>query len=108
MKVALLGAKWLPSAALTDQMVMPLVGLPSASVHVKAAPPQSCTSMPRCFLYQAHRAFGSLAFMKMPPMPVTLRMQSPSSCSVQEFPGVCAVEATYVHRFQELRVEVPE
>src|SRR6476659_3534351 len=77
MKLDLLGAKWVPSAGLTDQMVMPVVGLPSPSVHVKAAPPQSWTSMPRCFLYQAHKAFGSLALMKMPPMPFTLRMLSP-------------------------------
>ena len=41
MKVDLLGAKWLPSAELTDQIVVPLVGLPAESVQVKAVPPQS-------------------------------------------------------------------
>src|ERR1700754_799850 len=55
-----------------DQMVVPAVGLPDASVQVKAAPPQSCTSMPRCFLYQSRIPAGSRAWKKMPPMPVTL------------------------------------
>src|SRR5438876_11501647 len=54
-----------------DQIVVPPTGLPSASVQRKAAPPQSCTSMPRCRLYQACIAFGSLALKKMPPIPVT-------------------------------------
>src|SRR3954468_4873819 len=74
MKLDLLGAKCVPSAGLTDQMVMPFVGLPSASVHVNAAPPHSCTSIPRCFRYQSQSALGSFALMKMPPMPVTRRM----------------------------------
>src|SRR5260221_14232261 len=72
MKVDLLGAKCLPSDGPIDQAVVPLVGLPSESVHSKAAPPQGWTSIPRCFLYQSHSALGSLALMKMPPMPVTL------------------------------------
>src|SRR5258708_267185 len=76
MKVDLLGAKCLPSAGPIDQAVVPLVGLPSASVQSKAAPPQSWTSIPRCFLYHSHSAFGSLALMKMPPMPVTLRIRT--------------------------------
>src|SRR5437868_14929169 len=32
--------------------------------------------MPRCFLYQAPSALGSLAVKKMPPMPVTRRIQA--------------------------------
>src|SRR5690348_280468 len=76
MKVDLLGAKCFPSAGKTDQTVVPLVGLPAESVQVKAVPPQGWTSMPRCFLYHSRRALGSLALMKMPPMPVTLRIRA--------------------------------
>src|ERR1041384_409910 len=76
MKVALLGAKCLPSAGPIDQAVVPLVGLPAASVQSKAAPPQLCTSIPRCCLYHALSALGSLALKKMPPMPVTLRTRT--------------------------------
>src|ERR1700730_819684 len=71
MKEAVLGAKESPSAGPMDQIVVPPTGLPSASIQPKAAPPQSCTSMPRCRLYQACIAFGSLALKKMPPIPVT-------------------------------------
>src|SRR5687768_3337580 len=77
MKVDLLGANCLPSAGPTDQIVVPLVAFPSASAQVKAAPPQSWTSIPRCRLYQAPSALGSFALMKMPPMPVTRRMPEP-------------------------------
>src|SRR4051794_6250173 len=76
MKVDVLGAKCLPSAGPTDQTVVPRVGLPAESVQVKAVPPQGWTSIPRCFLYQSHSVFGSLALMKMPPMPVTLRIRT--------------------------------
>src|ERR1700693_3998331 len=71
MKVAVLGANWSPCAAPMDQTVVPANGLPSPSVQVKAVPPHSCTSMPRCRLYQACSAGASLALKKMPPMPVT-------------------------------------
>src|SRR5215472_15044621 len=74
MKDDVLGAKCLPSAAPMDQTVMPPVGFPASSVQVKAVPPHSCTSIPKCFWYQARRAAGSLAWKKMPPMPVTLFM----------------------------------
>src|SRR3569623_216916 len=74
MKVDLLGAKCLPSAASIDHAVVPFVGLPAASVHENAAPPQGCTSMPRCRLYQARSVTGSFALKKTPPMPVTLLM----------------------------------
>src|SRR3954470_6554973 len=77
MKVDVLGANCLPSAGPIDHAVVPLAGLPSASAQSKAAPPHACTSMPRCFLYQSHSALGSLALMKMPPMPVTLRIRPP-------------------------------
>src|ERR1700716_2925620 len=71
MKEAVLGAKESPSAGPLDQIFLPPPGLPSALVQPKAAPPQSCTSIPRCRLYQACIAFGSLALKKMPPIPVT-------------------------------------
>src|SRR5579864_3865212 len=76
MNVDLLGAKCLPSAGPIDHAVVPLKGLPLASVHSKAAPPQDWTSIPRCVLYQSHSALGSLALRKMPPMPVTLRIRT--------------------------------
>src|ERR1700744_456062 len=71
MKGAVLGAKESLPAAPMDQTVDPPEGLPCASVHEKAVPPQSCTSMPRCRLYQACNALGALALKKMPPIPVT-------------------------------------
>src|SRR5688572_17027225 len=77
MKDAVLGAKWSPSAGPTDHMVVPATGLPSPSVQVNAVPPHSCTSIPRCRLYQACSAGASLALQKMPPMPVTRFMEPP-------------------------------
>src|ERR1700693_5032604 len=77
MKVAVLGANWSPCAEPMDQMVVPATGLPSPSVQVKAVPPHSCTSIPRCRLYQACNAGASLALKKMPPMPVTRFMEPP-------------------------------
>src|SRR6187401_1133117 len=71
MKGALPGAKWSPSALPTDQIVEPATGLTAASVQRNAVPPHACTSMPRCLLYQACSAAGSLAWKKTPPMPVT-------------------------------------
>src|SRR6478736_9745773 len=76
MNGAVLGANVSLSAEWIDQTVVPDDGLPSASVQLKAVPPQACTSMPRCRWYQACRAFGSLAEKKMPPMPVTRFMRS--------------------------------
>src|SRR5580700_7348054 len=78
-----------------DQTVVPLAGFPAASVQVKAVPPQSWTSIPRCFLYQAHSAFGSLALKKMPPMPVTLRISTSEvgkEPSVAHPPSNCEAE----------------
>src|SRR6187399_755089 len=60
-----------------DQTVVPAIGLPSLSVQVKAVPPHSWTSIPRCRLYQACSAGASLALKKMPPMPVTRFMEPP-------------------------------
>src|SRR6266700_797846 len=77
MKVAVLGAKWSLCAEAIDQMVVPAAGLPSPSVQVKAVPPHSWTSIPRCRLYQACSAEASLALKKMPPMPVTRFMEPP-------------------------------
>src|SRR4026208_391605 len=77
MNVAVLGANWSPCAEPMDQMVVPATGLPSAPGQVKAVPPQSWTSIPRCCLYQACRDGASLALKKMPPMPVTRFMCPP-------------------------------
>src|SRR3954466_5087160 len=77
MKVDLLGAKCSPSAASMDHAVVPLVGLPAASVQSNAAPPHSWTSIPRCSLYQARSATGSFALKKIPPIPVTLFIEPP-------------------------------
>src|SRR4051812_23594721 len=71
MKVAVLGANWSLCAEAIFQAVVPATGLPSLSVQLKAAPPHAWTSIPRCRLYQACSALGSLALKKMPPMPVT-------------------------------------
>src|SRR5438477_3225765 len=79
MKVDLLGAKCLPSSGPMSQAVVPLVGLPAASTQSNAAPPQACTSIPRCRLYQACSALGSLALKKIPPMPVTLLIDASRS-----------------------------
>src|SRR4029077_7718310 len=80
MKDDVLGANWSPAALNTDHAVVPPVGLPLSSVQSNAAPPQSCTSMPRCFLYQAPSAAGSLALKKIPPIPVTLFIRPPCEC----------------------------
>src|SRR5690349_822373 len=77
MKVAVLGANWSPSAEPMDQTVVPATGLPSPSVQVKAVPPHSWTSIPRCRLYQACSAGASLALKKMPPIPVTRFIEPP-------------------------------
>src|SRR3954470_23893448 len=74
MKADVLGANCRPSAGPTDQIVLPAAGLPAESVQANAVPPQSWTSIPRCFRYHSPSALGSLALMKMPPMPVTLRI----------------------------------
>src|SRR5438046_3262952 len=79
MKVAVLGANWSPCAELIDQTVVPAAVLPSPSVQVKAVPPHSWTSIPRCRLYQACSAGASLALKKMPPMPVTRFIEAPRS-----------------------------
>src|SRR6266481_7291827 len=77
MKNAVLGANCLLSAGATDHTVVPATGFPSPSVQVNAVPPHSCTSIPRCRLYQACSAGASLALKKMPPMPVTRCMEPP-------------------------------
>src|SRR5260221_3982785 len=79
MKVAVLGAKLSPCAEPMDQTVVPATGLPSPSVQVKAVPPHSWTSIPRCRLYQACSAGASLALKTMPPMPVTRFIEPPRS-----------------------------
>src|SRR6266496_1933906 len=84
MKVAVLGANWSPCAEAIDQMVVPATGLPSPSVHVKAVPPHSWTSIPRCRLYHGCSAGASLALKKMPPMPVTRFIEPPRTGG-----GVC-------------------
>src|SRR5450432_4498755 len=79
-----------------DQMVVPATGLPSPSVHVKAAPPHSWTSIPRCRLYQACSAFGSLALKKMPPMPVTRFMEPPVSRPHYLFASGCSRKNAHI------------
>src|SRR3984885_6989157 len=79
MKAAVLGANWSPCAEPMDQTVVPATGLPSLSVQVNAVPPHSCTSIPRCRLYQACSAGASLALKKIPPMPVTRFIDPPRS-----------------------------
>src|SRR6476469_4457431 len=77
MNGAELGAECFVSAGNRLHAVVPTpLGL-SGVFQSNAAPPHGCTSMPRCVLYQPPSAFGSLALKKMPPMPVTLFMQSP-------------------------------
>src|SRR5881409_749654 len=79
MKGAVLGANWPLCAEAINQAVVPATGLPSPSVQVKAAPPHSWTSIPRCRLYHACSAGASLALKKMPPMPVTRFIEHPRS-----------------------------
>src|SRR5437868_2581543 len=79
MNGAVLGANCLLSALAISQAVVPATGLPSPSLQVKDAPPQSWTSIPRCRLYQACNAGASLALKKMPPMPVTRFIEPPRS-----------------------------
>src|SRR5437868_15463477 len=79
MNVAVLGANWPLCAEAIDQAVVPATGLPSPSLQLKASPPHSWTSIPRCRLYQAFSAGPSLALKKMPPMPVTRFMEAPRS-----------------------------
>src|SRR5207247_8585877 len=64
--------EYLLVASPTVQMVVPAVGLPSESAHLNAAPPHSCTSIPRWSLYQALSATVSVELKKIPPIPVTL------------------------------------
>src|SRR6516225_8233577 len=84
MKVALLGAKCLPSAGSINHAVVPFVGLPDASTQSNAAPPHAWTSIPRCCLYQARSATGSFALKKIPPIPVTLFILSLRSATKLE------------------------
>src|SRR5882724_11341101 len=77
MNVAVLGANWSLFAEAIDQAVVPATGFPSPSVQVKAAPPHSWTSIPRCRLYQACSAGAYLSLKKMPPMPVTRFIEPP-------------------------------
>src|SRR4030088_2774039 len=79
MKVAVLGRYFASCAESIDHAVVPANGLPSPSVQVKAAPPHSWTSTPRCRLYQACSAGASLALKKIPPMPVTRFIGPPRS-----------------------------
>src|SRR5688572_8752479 len=48
------------------------------SFQRNVVPPQSSTSMPRWWRYQAARASGSLALRKTPPIPVTRFTDGPS------------------------------
>src|SRR2546430_409851 len=94
MKVDLLGANCSPSAAPMDHTLVPFVGLPAPSVQVNAVPPHSWTSIPRCCLYQACRATGSIALKKIPPIPVTLFIEPPRCGQIG---AQCVSEAVLVH-----------
>src|SRR5262245_32943440 len=71
MKEELLGLNHLLSFAATVQTVRP----PSpalSSGHLRMAPPQSSSVMPRCFRYQsASAALSPVLLKKTPPTPVT-------------------------------------
>src|ERR1700722_8819760 len=71
MNGAELGAKWSVSAAKRLQAVVPTPSGLSCPFQSNAAPPHSCTSIPRCSLYQAPSAFGFVDLKKTPPIPVT-------------------------------------
>src|SRR4051812_31372209 len=71
MKGAVLGAKWFESAANRLQAVVPTPSGFSGPFQSNAAPPHSCTSIPRCSLYHVPSAFGSVDLKKIPPIPVT-------------------------------------
>src|SRR5207237_3674288 len=98
MKVAVLGASWPLCAEAIDQAVVPATGLPSPSVQLKAAPPHSWTSIPRCRLYQACSAGASLALKKMPPMPVTRFMEAPRSGGQESVLSAASIVRPAVHR----------
>src|SRR5216684_4351038 len=110
MKVAVLGANWSPCAEPMDQTVVPPTGLPSPSVQVKAVPPHSWTSIPRCRLYQACSAGASLALKKMPPMPVTRFIDPPIVSLVHQGfspPSIIPVERSLHFNNQFLLVRDP-
>src|SRR6478735_2000014 len=67
MSEEVLGSKYLVVSGKMFQAVVPL----GSSFQSNAAPPQGCTGIPRCSLYQALSALGSFALKKTPPMPVT-------------------------------------
>src|SRR5580700_6966362 len=71
MNGAELGAKCSGAAAKRLQAVVPSPSGLSGPFHSNAAPPHSCTSIPRCFLYHAPSAVGSVDLKKIPPIPVT-------------------------------------
>src|ERR1043166_3547605 len=96
MNVAVPGANWSLCAEAMDQAVVPATGLPSPPVQVKAVPPHSSTSIPRCRLYQACSAGASLALKKMPPMPLTRFMPGILSCTI----GRAVVERAHVVEHQ--------
>src|SRR5262245_23139699 len=66
-----LGLNHLVSLSATCQTVKPL-SVPLSSGHLRIAPPQGSSGMPRCLLYQAASAALSLVLLKKtPPIPVT-------------------------------------
>src|SRR6185369_4161871 len=80
--------KFLLSAGNRLQAVVPPPSGLSGPFQSNAAPPHAWTSIPRCVLYQAPRAFGSFDLKKMPPIPVTRFMASPvRGRARRSFPG---------------------
>src|SRR5881394_3073069 len=101
MNGALLGAKRSSCAEPMDHAVVTATGLPSVSAQLKAAPPQSWTSIPRCRLYQACKAGASLALKKMPPMPVTRFISTSNAGGLEE--RVLSAAQPHVGRDSEAR-----
>src|SRR5688572_751186 len=99
MKEAVLGANWSLCAEPMDQTVVPATGLPSLSVQVKAVPPHSWTSIPRCRLYQACSAGASLALKKMPPMPVTRFIEPPRTGGGEGECVFCSLTCKYTDSY---------
>src|SRR3954471_7239091 len=72
MKEDSLGLNHLLSLSATCQTVRPRSSARSSG-HRRTAPPKSCSTMPRCFWYQAASAAPSpLLLRKTPPIPVIL------------------------------------
>jgi hypothetical protein len=76
MKDELLGLNHLLSDLATLQTVSPLSSALSSG-HLRIAPPQSSSAIPRCFLYHAaSAALSPVLLKKTPPIPVTFAIET--------------------------------